>query len=84
MVIDETWVMVGTFNLDPRSANLNTECITLFDAPALAAEALSIMEEEMRPENSWQPTMDENPDEEAGVMALFQTWLSGLIPKELL
>ena len=29
MVIDGETVVIGTFNLDPRSANLNTECVTI-------------------------------------------------------
>ena len=29
MVIDDHIIMVGTFNLDPRSANLNTECVVI-------------------------------------------------------
>ena len=29
MVIDGYTTVIGTFNLDPRSANLNTECVTI-------------------------------------------------------
>ena len=29
MVVDEEIAVIGTFNLDPRSANLNTECIAI-------------------------------------------------------
>jgi len=29
MVIDDNITVIGTFNLDPRSANLNTECFTI-------------------------------------------------------
>ena len=31
MVIDRRITVIGTFNLDPRSANLNTECIAILD-----------------------------------------------------
>lgn len=36
-VLDDRYGFVGSFNLDPRSANLNTEMGVLFDDPALAA-----------------------------------------------
>lgn len=36
-VVDDARGFVGSFNLDPRSANLNTEMGVLFDDPALAA-----------------------------------------------
>ena len=36
-VVDDRRGFVGSFNLDPRSANLNTEMGVLFDDPALAA-----------------------------------------------
>ncbi len=30
MVVDKNITVIGTFNLDPRSANLNTECIAYY------------------------------------------------------
>ena len=36
-VVDDARGFVGSFNLDPRSANLNTEMGVVFDDPALAA-----------------------------------------------
>jgi len=36
-VLDDRHGFVGSFNLDPRSANLNTEMGVLFDDPGLAA-----------------------------------------------
>ncbi len=32
MVIDGVTAVVGTFNLDPRSANLNTECFVVVNS----------------------------------------------------
>lgn len=40
-VIDRRWVFVGSFNLDPRSAWLNTEMGVLIDSPALAEQMLA-------------------------------------------
>lgn len=48
MVIDNTHVLVGTYNIDPRSANLNSELIVVCrNNPALAREVLKSMDERM-------------------------------------
>ena len=54
MVIDGKVSVIGTFNLDPRSANLNTECITIIHSKEISAGVLMGMEEEFKPENSWE------------------------------
>ena len=38
MLIDRRWVYVGSMNLDPRSANLNTEMGVLVESPELAEQ----------------------------------------------
>ena len=38
VVLDREWIFVGSFNLDPRSAYLNTEMGVLFDDRELAAQ----------------------------------------------
>jgi cardiolipin synthase C len=38
LLIDDRWVYVGSMNLDPRSAILNTEMGVLVDSPALARQ----------------------------------------------
>ena len=40
MVVDHETVVIGTFNMDPRSANLNTECAAIMRAPAMAAQVV--------------------------------------------
>jgi putative cardiolipin synthase len=42
-IIDKRWVFIGSFNLDPRSAWLNTEMGILIDSPALAENMLAQM-----------------------------------------
>jgi len=42
-VIDRRIIFVGTMNLDPRSANANTEIGVLIDNPALAKEMLRVI-----------------------------------------
>ena len=66
MVIDDDLMYIGTFNLDPRSANLNTEVGVLIESENLAVELTQSIERDIRPENSWQTTPDGNPDSEVG------------------
>lgn len=53
MVIDGETLFIGTFNLDPRSANLNTEVGVLVANPLLAGQVERSMERDMAPQNSW-------------------------------
>lgn len=53
MVIDGETLYVGTFNLDPRSANLNTEVGVMIHNPALAVQVEQDIIRDMAPENSW-------------------------------
>ncbi len=64
MVIDDELLFIGTFNLDPRSANLNTEVGVLIESEQLAGELTSSIERDIRPENSWLTTSDYHPDSE--------------------
>jgi phosphatidylserine/phosphatidylglycerophosphate/cardiolipin synthase-like enzyme len=53
LVVDGSIAFVGSYNLDPRSENLNTEVGLLIDDEAFAAELRREIEDDMRPENSW-------------------------------
>ena len=64
MVIDDDQMFIGTFNLDPRSANLNTEVGVLIESRKLALELTQSIERDIRPENSWRTTSKFNPDRE--------------------
>ena len=46
MVVDGKITVIGTFNLDPRSANLNTECIVIIPSEKIASGVLMGMEKE--------------------------------------
>lgn len=48
MIIDDKIVAVGSFNLDYRSAMLNTESIVFFKSPELAKELRQITESQMQ------------------------------------
>ena len=82
MVIDDRTVFIGTFNLDPRSANLNTEVGMLTDSPGLAMQLTASIERDIDPTNSWHTTLDFNPDSVVGRSKRLRVWLNGLLPLE--
>ncbi len=84
MVIDGETTVIGTFNLDPRSANLNTECVAIIYSPQVALGVLNGMEVEFKPENAWHTTIEFNPDSEAGNKKQVKAWTRKLVPKEIL
>ncbi|HMV08728.1 MAG TPA: phospholipase D family protein [Cyclobacteriaceae bacterium] len=84
MIIDSEIVVVGTFNLDPRSANLNTECVTVIRSKRVASGVLAGMETEFAPENSWETTLTFNPDSVASRSKRVKTWSLKMIPKDIL
>jgi phosphatidylserine/phosphatidylglycerophosphate/cardiolipin synthase-like enzyme len=84
MVIDGRITVIGTFNMDPRSANLNTECATVITSTKIAAGVLHGIEEEFKPENSWETTLTHNPDSAAGNKRRAETWVRRAIPKAIL
>lgn len=61
MVIDQRWVYVGSMNLDPRSANLNTEMGVLVESAELAGQLRAQFERTIGPELSYKVVVE--PDE---------------------
>ena len=49
-------------NLDPRSANINTEMGIIADSPGLAEELAENMLRDMDSSNAWQVLLDEDGD----------------------
>lgn len=84
MVIDGGITVIGTFNLDPRSANLNTECITIINSEKVSKGVLKGIEAEFKPENSWEITTNFNPDAEVSNYKRIKTWTRKVIPKSIL
>jgi len=84
MVVDKKIAVIGTFNLDPRSANLNTECITVISDNKVASDLFHAMEVDMRPENAWETTLTFNPDAKAGRLKRLKAWTRGVVPKSIL
>ena len=84
MVIDNKTTVIGTFNIDPRSANLNTECIVVVNSSKISEGVLMEMEEEFSTENSWETTLEYNPDSEVKNSKRIKTWTRKIIPKGIL
>ncbi len=53
LVVDGRIAFIGSYNLDPRSENLNTEVGLLIEDEAFARELEAEIEDDMRPANSW-------------------------------
>lgn len=61
-MVDRRTVLLGSFNLDPRSIYLNTELSIVVESPALAAEVARFIEEGMQPSNAYHVELDRDGD----------------------
>lgn len=68
MVIDGARTFIGSMNFDPRSWELNSELGVVVESAGLAAALLAVVERDMRPENAWRVTLDEDGE---------MVWISG-------
>ena len=59
VVFDRTHVLIGTFNMDPRSTHLNTEIALLVHSPAFAEQVLAALERDFAAENAWRLMLDD-------------------------
>lgn len=60
VVVDGRRGFVGSFNFDPRSAQLNTEMGVLFDQPGLARQLQDFFSQSTAPEHAWRVGLDGN------------------------
>lgn len=79
LVIDGEIVYVGTFNFDPRSANLNTEVGAIIRNEKLARAVDSAIETDMQPGNSWNAATD-NPDQYVSLIKRAKVMFWQLMP----
>lgn len=79
MVVDREQVYVGSMNLDPRSAWLNTEGGLLIRSPELAAQVARFIEADMSPERSYAVRVDPASDPADGRLV----WIEEQGGKEL-
>ena len=84
MVVDNHIAVIGTFNLDPRSANLNTECFAVIRNARIAQDLRHAMDVDTRPENAWHTTAAFNPDGEVSIAKRIKVWSRRLVPKAVL
>lgn len=84
MVVDDVTAVIGTFNLDPRSAHLNTECVTVIQSPEISAQMLSVMKLELQPQNAWKVTKEFNPDHMASKIKRIEVVTRRIVPKSVL
>jgi len=93
IVFDRKDVFIGSFNLDPRSSDINTEAGIYVESPELAHQVMEYMSEGVSPYNAYRVLLDDNGDLrwliETGGNRLdydnepnsswYQRWLAGLI-----
>ena len=57
-VLDRELVVIGSFNVDPRSIALNTEIVILVESPELAEQIIEYMNQGVQPENSYRVILE--------------------------
>lgn len=79
IVVDAKVVYIGTYNLDPRSENLNTEVGAVIHDAGVARAVAAQIEREMAPDSSWNAAID-NPDGHVSAVKLATVRLLQLLP----
>ena len=82
MVIDRKVALIGTFNFDPRSINLNTEVGMVIPDTTTANELYHLITDDMKAENSWQISTTNNPDSEVSLWKRIKLTLLKWLPLE--
>lgn len=60
LLFDDEAVFVGSFNLDPRSASINTEAGIYAEHPVLARQLRQYMDDGVTPQNSYRVALDDD------------------------
>lgn len=81
LVVDQRIVFIGTFNFDPRSANLNTEAGAIIHDARLAQAVERAIALDMQPGNSWDAAKDD-PDSHASFAKRSKVRMWQLLPIE--
>ncbi len=97
-IVDDSSGFIGSFNLDPRSINLNTEMGLMFHSPGAAAELEALYQAKTSPGSSYrlelvdgslrwhddaeQPPRTWDTEPEAGIWRRAGAWLVGWLPVE--
>ena len=78
LVVDGKTAVIGTFNLDPRSENLNTEVVAIIRDERLARGVENAIQTDMAPGNSWNAR--DNPDQYVSLAKRSKVRLYQLMP----
>jgi putative cardiolipin synthase len=92
--VDAATLVVGSYNLDARSTELNCEQVVMVGSPELARRFMGIFDQQVSGDRSWKVTLsdghtmwtdgvktyDAAPEATAG--RKFQAWLAGVLPIE--
>ena len=62
VVFDRKDVFIGSYNLDPRSGDINTEAGLYVNSLELASQVIAYMDEGTRPSNSYRVRINEDKD----------------------
>ena len=62
IVFDRKDVFIGSFNLDPRSGNINTEAGLYVESPELAQQVIEYMNAGVSPQNAYRVIVDDDGD----------------------
>ncbi len=81
MVIDSQALFIGTFNLDPRSANLNTEVGVIIHNSELARAVENNILNDTKSGNSWN-VRKFDANKEASIFKRFKLFFYRLFPLE--
>jgi putative cardiolipin synthase len=79
LVIDNRLTYVGTFNFDPRSANLNTEVGLVIRDERIAQQVAQAIRQDMAPENSWHAKVSDE-QQDVGLIKRLKVELWSLLP----
>jgi putative cardiolipin synthase len=78
LVVDQSIVFIGTYNLDPRSENLNTEVGVVIYDPDQATFVRNSILTDVAIENSW--NAKDEPDQFASFFKRIRVWFWQWMP----
>ncbi len=80
MVVDQKTALIGSFNMDPRSINLNTEVAMVIPNADTASLLRGLILGDMHADNSWKVSEKSNPDKSASFWKRLKLMLLKLLP----
>jgi putative cardiolipin synthase len=84
LIIDDHISVIGSYNLTPRSVNLNSECVVVIRSKQISDKLSEYFHEEFLPRNSWHVTKIFNPDKKASLKRKIKVFFGHLVPKKAL